>query len=149
MKKSNTRADRMADQIHRDVMTILRTKVKDPRVIWVTVNDVQITKDYAQAKIYYSTLENSRPAATGSAATKIKESLLPRAKKADVAKALESAKGFIRSELSKGLTTYTVPQLCFIFDESLERGSHILSLINKVSDAYLPDENDADEKDPQ
>ena len=120
MKKSNTRAERMADQIQKDLMSILRTKVKDPRVNWVTVNDVEVTNDYSLAKIYYSVLEKD--------------------KLANIAKALESAKGFIRSELSHGLTTYTVPQLKFIFDESLERGSHILSLINKVSSEFTDGE---------
>ena len=113
MKKVNTRVTRMADQIHKDIMNILRLKVKDPRINWVTVNDVEVSSDYALASIYYSVLEKSQ--------------------KAQIAKALESAKGFIRSELSKGLTTYTVPQIKFIFDESMERGAHILSLISKVN----------------
>ena len=127
MKKSTNRATRMADQIHKDIMNILRNKVKDPRINWVTVNEVDVTNDYSVAKIYYSVLDNSN---------------LP-----DVQKALASAKGFIRSELSKGLTTYTVPDLRFMFDTSLERGSHILSLISKVSDEFVDQEND--EEDPQ
>lgn len=125
MKKSTNRATRMSDQIHKDIMTILRTKVKDPRINWVTVNEVEVTNDYSLAKIYYSVLESN--------------------KQKDIAKALESAKGFIRSELSKGLTTYTVPELRFIFDTSLERGSHILSLISKVSDEFSPEETDEED----
>lgn len=127
MKKSGNRVVRMAEQIHKDIMMILRTKVKDPRVEWVTVNEVEVTNDYSVAKIYYSVLDS--------------------AKQASVAKALESAKGYIRSELSKGLTTYTVPELKFIFDTSLERGSHILSLISKVSDEFTTE--DTDEEDSQ
>lgn len=127
MKKVNTRATRMADQIHKDITEILRHKVKDPRINWVTINDVEVANDYSLAKIYYTVLEKSQ--------------------QAPVAKALESAKGFIRSELSKGLTTYTVPQLRFIFDESLERGSHILSLISKAADEYSGDGEN--EEDPQ
>ncbi len=129
MKKTNTRATRMADQIHKDVMAILRHKVKDPRINWVTVNDVEVANDYSLAKIYYTVLEKSQ--------------------EAPVAKALESAKGFIRSELSKGLTTYTVPQLRFVFDESLERGSHILSLISKAADEYTEDAGEEDEDDEE
>ena len=130
MKKSANRATRMADQIQKDIMAILRAKVKDPRISWVTVNDVEVTNDYSLAKIYYSVLQTEQ--------------------RDGIAKALESAKGFIRSELSKGLTTYTVPQLKFIFDESLERGSHILSLISKVADEYSEgaevENKEADEK---
>lgn len=126
MKKSNTRAKRMADQIQKDLMHILRTKVKDPRVSWVTINDVEVANDYSLAKIYYSVLEKE--------------------KQENIAKALESAKGFIRSELSQGLTTYTVPQLKFIFDDSLERGAHILSLINQVSAEFMDDKDEEDQK---
>ncbi len=132
MKKSANRATRMADQIQKDIMAILRAKVKDPRISWVTVNDVEVTNDYSLAKIYYSVLQTEQ--------------------RDGIAKALESAKGFIRSELSKGLTTYTVPQLKFIFDESLERGSHILSLISKVADEYSEEsevEDKEDEENPQ
>lgn len=129
MKKSSNRVTRMADQIHKDIMSILRLKVKDPRVEWVTVNEVEVTNDYSLAKIYYSTLDKS--------------------KEPQVAKALESAKGFIRSELSKGLTTYTVPELKFIFDTSLERGGHILSLISKVSEEFDNNENESYEKDSE
>jgi ribosome-binding factor A len=132
MKKSANRATRMADQIQKDIMSILRTKVKDPRISWVTVNDVEVTNDYSVAKIYYSVLQTEQ--------------------RDGIAKALESAKGYIRSELSKGLTTYTVPQLKFIFDESLERGSHILSLISKVADEYSVEpeaEDKEDEENPQ
>lgn len=127
MKKSSNRAIKMADQIHRDIMNILRSKVKDPRINWVTVNDVAVDNDYSIAKIYYSVLHKEH--------------------KVSIAKALESAKGFIRSELSKGLTTYTVPQLQFIFDESLERGSHILSLISKVADEYSVEEGAVESSD--
>jgi ribosome-binding factor A len=133
MKKSANRATRMADQIQKDIMSILRAKVKDPRISWVTVNDVEVTNDYSLAKIYYSVLQTEQ--------------------RDGIAKALESAKGFIRSELSKGLTTYTVPQLKFIFDESLERGSHILSLISKVADEYDEEPEaeykETDEENPQ
>jgi ribosome-binding factor A len=133
MKKSVNRATRMADQIQKDIMSILRAKVKDPRISWVTVNDVEVTNDYSLAKIYYSVLQTEQ--------------------RDGIAKALESAKGFIRSELSKGLTTYTVPQLKFIFDESLERGSHILSLISKVADEYdeepEAEDKETDEENPQ
>lgn len=125
MKKSSNRATRMADQIHKDIMNILRNKVKDPRINWVTVNEVEVTNDYSVAKIYYSVLDNS--------------------KLQGIQKALSSAKGFIRSELSKGLTTYTVPDLRFIFDTSLERGSHILSLISKVSDEFVDQDNDEED----
>ncbi len=115
-KYSNNRSGRIADQIQKDVVNILRTKVKDPRVTWVTINDVEIDKENTTASIYWSVLDEN--------------------KIVDVTRALESARGFIRSELSKGFKTYTIPQLKFIFDESLARGAKILSVINRVSKEF-------------
>ena len=110
---SNNRSERIADQIHKDIVQILRLKVKDPRIEWVTINEVEVTEDNTWAKIYWTVLDEG--------------------KRDEVTKALESAKGFIRSELSHGFKTYTIPQLKFIYDESMQRGSKILSVLNKVN----------------
>ena len=112
-KYSNNRSSRIADQIQKDIVDILRTRVRDPRITWVTINDVEVVKDNSWANVYWTTLEE--------------------AKRDDIAVAIDAAKGFIRSELSKGFKTYTIPQLKFIYDESLARGSNILSIINRVS----------------
>jgi ribosome-binding factor A len=114
-KYSNNRSGRIADQIHKDIVTILKHKVKDPRVTWVIIYEVEVDKNYAFAKIYWNILDNKFAVA-------------------DVNKALESAKGYIRSELSKGFKTYTIPQLKFVLDDSIERGSKILNLINKANE---------------
>jgi len=111
-KYSHNRTERIADQIQKDVVAILRFKVKDPRTQWITINDVEVTDNNSVAKVYWTVLNE--------------------AKRHDVEKALEMAKGFIRSELSKGFKTYTIPQLKFIYDESLARGSKILSILNEV-----------------
>lgn len=113
---SYSRSKRIADQIQKDVVQILRQKVKDPRIEWVTINDVEVTEDNTWAKIYWTVLHEE--------------------KKLEVSKALESAKGFIRSELSHGFKTYTIPQLKFIYDESLIRGSNILGILNKVKEDF-------------
>ncbi len=114
MKKySQNRSGRIADQIHKDIVEILRFKVKDPRVEWITISEVEVTKDNTWANIYWTILDTD--------------------KQLDATKALESARGFIRSELSKGFKTYTIPQLKFIFDESLIRGTKILGLIESVT----------------
>ena len=84
--------------------------------------EVEVTEDNTWAKIYWTVLNEE--------------------KRNDVSKALDSAKGFIRSELSHGFKTYTIPQLKFIYDESMQRGSKILSVLNKVKEDF----NDDDEK---
>lgn len=111
-KYSQNRSGRIADQIHKDIVDILRFKVKDPRVAWVTINEVDVTKDNTWATIYWT--------------------ILMEEKRGDATKALEVARGFIRSELSKSFKTYTIPQLKFVFDESMMRGAKILGLIDSV-----------------
>lgn len=111
-KYSQNRSGRIADQIHKDIVDILRFKVKDPRVKWVTINEVEVIKDNTLAVIYWTILMED--------------------KKIDAIKALDTATGFIRSELSKGFKTYTIPQVKFIYDDSMERGAKILDIINKV-----------------
>lgn len=120
-KYSNNRSSKMADQIQKDIVNILRVKINDPRISWVTINEVEVTNDYSWAKVYWTLWDNE--------------------KKLEVENVLNKATGFIRSELSKCFHTYTIPQLKFIFDESLERGTKILSIINKVSQEFS-DEND-------
>ena len=125
-KYTNNRALRIADQIHKDVMTILRTKVKHPKVKWVTVNDVEVDKEFAYAKIYWSVLDDKE---------------IP-----SVAKALNSASGFIRTELSKGFKTYTIPQLKFIYDDALQRGLKVLTAIDSVCETKSDTEDDIENK---
>jgi ribosome-binding factor A len=112
-KYSNNRSGRIADQIHKDIADILRNKVKDPRTKWIIIYEVEVDKNYSYAKIFWNILNDK---------FEVNE----------VNKALESAKGYIRSELSKGFKTYTIPQLKFIFDDSIERGTKILNLIDKA-----------------
>ena len=123
-KYSNSRDKRIGEQIQKDLMDILRLKVKDPRTKWITITDVEVKPDFSWAKIFYTLMDENL--------------------KDDAAKALDSARGFIRTELSKGFKTYSIPQLKFVYDESLERGSKILSIINQVSQDFQPEENDND-----
>ena len=120
-KYSNNRGGRIADQIQRDIVDILRFKVKDPRISWVTINEVEVNHDNSVAKVYWTVLNQD--------------------KREDVTKALTAATGFIRSELSKGFKTYTIPQLSFIYDESVERGRKILDVLDKVKQEFSDDDN--------
>ena len=111
-KYSHNRSERISDQIHKDLIDILKKKVKDPRVTWVTIIDVEVVKDNTLANIYWTTLEDE--------------------KKELITKALDEAKGFIRSELAKRSQTYTIPQLKFIYDVSFIRGEDVLNLIRNI-----------------
>ncbi len=105
------RTFRVSDQIQRDVAELIRD-LKDPRIGMVTINSVDITPDYAHAKVYFSVL-------IGDAA----ESEL----------ALNEAAGFLRNGLFKRLQIHTVPTLHFHFDRTTERAAELSALITQAN----------------
>ena len=112
-KKSSTphRGFRVADQIQRDLTELIARELKDPRVGMVTLQAVEVTPDYAHAKVYFSLLQGD-PVATG--------------------EGLNQAAGFLRAGLFKRLHIHTVPTLHFIFDRTTERASDMNALIAKA-----------------
>lgn len=124
--KSFSRRDRVAEQIRRELAELLRSEVKDPRVGMVSITDVEVTADYAHAKVFFSTLAGSE-------------------RVAEVLAGLEKASGFLRRELGRRITIHTTPQLHFVFDQSLERGADLSALIQKavaISDSSEPTPED-------
>jgi ribosome-binding factor A len=95
--KVNKKSQHLAQVIKKNVVNILQTEVQDPRVKWVTINEVELNKDKSLAYIYYSVLGAEHE-------MKIAQ------------EALKSARGFIRAKLSKRLEIYKTPSLKFIFD---------------------------------
>lgn len=106
------RVDRVKEQILRELAELVRTGLKDPRAGFITLNDVEVTRDYSHATVYYTVLSGDKAAS---------------------AEALEHAKGFLRSELSKRITVFRTPELHFQYDDSLERGMNISGLIDQVA----------------
>ncbi|WP_018658693.1 30S ribosome-binding factor RbfA [Allofustis seminis] len=111
---SNHRQGRIAQEILKRVTQILNENVRDPRVEGVTLTDVEVTGDLQQAKVFYSTLDDSDK------------------KKAATQEGLEQASGLIRKELGQYLTTYHTPELLFRRDESLEYGNRIDQLLKQL-----------------
>ena len=120
-KSAPNRSHRVADQIQRDVAELIR-ELKDPRIGMVTINHVDVTPDYAHAKVYFSVLVGTP---------------------ADCEAGLTEAAGFIRNGLFKRLQIHTVPTLHFHFDRTTERAAELSALItkavnDKAKDAELP-----------
>ena len=105
------RAYRVADQIQRDLSELIARELKDPRVGIPTISAVEITPDYAHAKVHFSLLIGNPDEATD---------------------ALNHSAGFLRNALFKRLHIHTVPTLHFIFDRSTERASDMNALISKA-----------------
>jgi ribosome-binding factor A len=113
-KRASTKPNRgfqIADQIQRDLSELIARELKDPRVGMVTINAVEVTPDYAHAKVFYSILTGD-PEGTQ--------------------EALSQAAGFLRNGLFKRLHIHTVPTLHFQFDRTTERAADMNALIAKA-----------------
>lgn len=121
------RGQRVADQIQRDLSEIISFELKDPRVGMVTLTEVQVTPDYAHAKVYFTLLKDS-----------------PEAVRATL-DGLTKAAGFLRNQLGKRLHIHTLPQLHFIHDTSTMRGMAMSALIDQAMATTRPqDDNDTE-----
>ena len=117
-KSIPNRGHRVADQIQRDVSELIR-ELKDPRIGMVTVNSVQVTPDYAHAKVYFSVLVGDTAACQDG---------------------LNEAAGFLRNGLFKRLQIHTVPTLHFQFDRTTERAAELSALIQQANSTRAKDD---------
>jgi ribosome-binding factor A len=112
-KPTYKRAERVSDQMKQEIADILMRKIKDPRIGFVTVTEVEVADDLRNAKVFVS-VYGSEKAAT--------------------LKGLESASPFIRSELGKRMRMKFIPELLFRYDDSVERGAHINELLHEIQE---------------
>lgn len=113
MPKNFSRTRRLEEQILQETAAIIYYHVKDPRMGFITLTDVELNKDLRYATVYYTVLEEKE--------------------KNPTQEALKHSKGFIRTELAKCLTMYQVPELIFKYDTNIERGAHIANIIDQIS----------------
>lgn len=111
MGKTSLRTGRIAEQIQRELAELIQMEVKDPGVGLVTLTGVEVTQDYAHAKIYFTTLNSDGQAAQNG---------------------LERAAGFLRSQLAHRMKLRIMPQLHFVYDTSVERGVRLSQLIDEA-----------------
>ncbi|AEV27068.1 30S ribosome-binding factor RbfA [Azospira sp. APE16] len=112
--KSFSRKDRVNEQIRRELAELIRTELKDPRVGMVSLTDVEVTPDYAHAKVFFTTLAASEQLA-------------------EIKKGLDKASGFLRRELGRRVRIHTTPQLHFVYDNSIEHGTSLSRLIDEAA----------------
>ena len=116
MKKTSQRARRVGDEVQRELAEILRDEVKDPRVGRVTITAVEVTSDLSHAKVFVTHLAGREHAT-------------------EAITALQHTAGFLRSALSHRLSLYSVPQLHFTYDDSIEAGMRMSQLIDEAVSA--------------
>ncbi|HEX2603141.1 MAG TPA: 30S ribosome-binding factor RbfA [Oxalicibacterium sp.] len=115
---------RVADQIQRDLAELIAYELKDPRVGMITITEVQVTPDYAHAKIFFTTLVDDQDA--------IRKTL----------SGLQAASGYLRKELGRRLTIHTLPELHFVHDTSTARGIEMSRLIDEANATRAADAED-------
>jgi ribosome-binding factor A len=119
-KKTFKRSVRVGDQMKQEIADILMRKIKDPRVGFVTVTDVELSDDLRNAKVFVSIYGGD---------------------KEETFKGLKSASAFIRSELGRRMSMRCVPEILFRFDSTIEQGAHIMELLRTI-------ENKEEKNDP-
>ncbi len=115
MAREFKRSDRVAQELQKEIAVILQREVKDPRIGMVTVSDVEVSRDLAYAKIFVTFLFDSDQEAINQAM-----------------KGLEKANPYIRSLVGKAMRLRIVPELRFIYDQSLVEGMRMSNLVSNV-----------------
>lgn len=121
--KTFSRSERVAEQIRRELAELIRLELKDPRVRLVTLTDVEVTPDYAHAKVFYTTLSGAEH-------------------QEEIAAGLRRAGSFLRRELGRRIKIHHVPDLHFVYDVSVERGTQLSQLIDQAVASGQPEEGD-------
>ena len=123
MPKEYSRSSRVVEQIKRELAELIRLELKDPRVKFVTITDVEITPDYAHAKVFFTVLQTE--------------------KRAEIETGLTRSSSFLRRELGKRIRIHTLPELHFVYEPSVEQGARMSLLIDEAvrSDA-TPDQEE-------
>lgn len=106
------RSERVAHQIQREVSEIVMNRIKAPSLGFITITDVEVSDDLKHAKIFFSVLKNEDRKPT--------------------AEALTHATPFVRGELARRMKLRSVPEIRFVYDESIGYGNHIERLIKKI-----------------
>jgi ribosome-binding factor A len=119
----SVRANRVGEQMKKELGEIISRKIKDPRIGFVTVTDVQVTGDLQQATVYISVLGDEK-------------------QRENTLMGLAKAKGFIRSEIGQRIRLRKTPEILFEFDESIGYGNKIDVLLHQIHQEEQEKEHD-------
>jgi ribosome-binding factor A len=115
MAKEFARSSRVSEQIHRELSELIRLELKDPRLSsklsLVTLTGVEVTPDYAHAKVFYTSLAGEEH-------------------RQEIERGLKHSAGFLRRELGRRIRIHHIPELHFVYDASVERGTRLSNLID-------------------
>jgi len=109
-----TRPERVAELIKEEISKIIHERVSDPRIGFVSITSVELTPDLKHAKIFASVLGD-------------------KSDREKTFEGLRSATSFIRGQLGNNLKLRYVPEILFVYDKSIESGSRVLAIMNKLN----------------
>ena len=107
------RSSRVGDQIKREISEIVLLILKEPKLGFITITDVELTDDLRYAKVFYSVLGDEM-------------------ERKESQQGLERAKGFIQREIGKRIRLKHIPQIIFRYDNTTERAARIEQLLKQV-----------------
>ncbi|HLV10114.1 MAG TPA: 30S ribosome-binding factor RbfA [Halanaerobiales bacterium] len=120
---SKQRAQRLAELLKKEIADILLKEIKDPRIGFVSVTDIDVSNDLRHASVYVSVLGNED-------------------ERQNTMEGLEKATGYIRKLIGERIKIYHTPEIIFKYDSSLEHGIHISHIIDEIKDENENDQQD-------
>ena len=132
MPREFGRTDRVGDYLRQELARLLQTEMRDPRIGMVSVNEVEVSRDLAHAKVFVTFMERDSEEAARDQLT-----------------VLNGAAGFLRTQVSRDARMRTVPKLRFVYDASVTRGRKLSDLIERViaeDTRQHPDDDDGAER---
>lgn len=109
---NNIKLERINSNLVKELSYILASEIKDNDIKFVTITDCKVTNDLSFAKVYFTVLDNNR--------------------KQETLEALKGASGFIRRQLADRVEIRHIPELQFVYDESIQYGQKIEKIIDEI-----------------
>ncbi len=113
MKEQSQRCQRIGDQLRGEISNMLIREIKDPRIGFVTVLDVEVAPDLSHASVFFTVYGSDEERENTSAG-------------------LESTAGYLRRELGRRLHLKRIPELHFRFDDTTLKGEHLEGIFSKI-----------------
>jgi len=112
MSREFSRTDRVADALQKELAIIIRNEVRDPRIGMVSVNAVEVSRDLSYAKVYVTFVDNPK-----------------NCEPSERVAVLNKVSGFLRTALGREVQMRIIPQIKFVFDETVYKAQEISDLI--------------------
>ncbi|MDB3993480.1 30S ribosome-binding factor RbfA [Gammaproteobacteria bacterium] len=128
----SSRAQRVGDQIQKELASLIQLEVSDPRIGMVSITGVEVSRDLSHAKVYVTVMNTLSEDASVNQLTLSSPGELDRIEVEENIRALSKASGFLRTMLSKRLRSRSIPKLQFFYDNSIERGQQLSGLIDNA-----------------